>query len=185
MPFGTVTILFDKPYQSGERIIVKGYDGVVEDIGMRATKLRLLTGHLVSIPNDQMADSEIENVGRRPYIRRTAVIEMPSDTPTAKVKLALEIVRAAVDGHEGMQKDFPPRVYLRDLKESSIGIFMIYWYHPPNYWDFLAFSEKVNLQIMEQLEAEGIDFAAPALTVHTPQGRRPGLDAGASQENNR
>ena len=44
---------------------------------------------------------------------------------------------------------------------------MIYWYHRPNYWDFLAFSEKVNLQIMEQLESEGIEFAAPALTVHT------------------
>jgi MscS family membrane protein len=181
--FGTVTILFDKPYQSGERIIVKGYDGFVEDIGMRATKLRLLTGHLVSIPNDQMADSEIENIGRRPHIRRTAVIEMPSDTPTAKVKRALEIVRAAVDDHEGMREDLPPRVFLRDLKESSIGIFMIYWYQPPDYWDFLAFSEKVNLQIMEQLEAEGIDFAAPALTVHTPEHQKRGLNAGTSPKN--
>jgi MscS family membrane protein len=180
--FGTVTILFDKPYQSGERIIVKGYDGVVEDIGMRATKLRLLTGHLASIPNDQMADSEIENIGRRPHIRRTAVIEMPSGTPTAKVKRALEIVRAAVDGHEGMREEFPPRVFLRDLNEASIGIFMIYWYHPPNYWDFLAFSEKVNLQIMEQLEAEGIDFAAPALTVHTPDGPSARLNAAMARK---
>ena len=181
--FGTVTILFDKPYQSGERITVKGYDGVVEDVGMRATKLRLLTGHLVSIPNDQMADSEIENIGRRPHIRRTAVIEMPSGTPTAKVKRALEIVRAAVDDHEGMQEEFPPRVFLRDLKESSVGIFMIYWYHPPKYWDYLAFSEKVNLQIMEQLEAEGIDFAAPALTVHRADDWSPERNAGMSTKN--
>jgi MscS family membrane protein len=181
--FGTVTILFDKPYQSGERIIVKGYDGVVEEIGMHATKIRLLTGHLVSIPNDHMADSEIENVGRRPHIRRTAVIEMPSDTPTAKVKRALEIVRAALKDHEGVQEDFPPRVFLRDLKESSIGIFMIYWYHPPNYWDFLAFSEKVNLQIMEQFEAESIPFAAPALTVHTADDRCLEPDSGKSTRN--
>ena len=178
--FGTVTILFDKPYQTGERISVKGHDGVVEDIGMRATKLRLLTGNLVSIPNDQMADSEIENIGRRPHIRRTAVVELPSGTPTAKVKKALEIVRAAVENHEGMQEDLPPRVFLRDLKESSIGIFLIYWYHPPEYWDFLAFSEKVNLQIMEQLEAEGIPFAAPALTVHTGDPQTLELNAQAS-----
>jgi MscS family membrane protein len=181
--FGTVTILFDKPYQSGERIVVKGYDGVVEEIGMHATKIRLLTGHLVSIPNDHMADSEIENVGRRPHIRRTAVIEMPSDTPTAKVKRALEIVRAALKGHEGMHDDFPPRVFLRDLKESSIAIFMIYWYHPPKYWEFLAFSEKVNLQIMEQLEAEGIPFAAPALTVHTGAGDGRNPRVGLSRDN--
>ena len=71
-----------------------------------------------------------------------------------------------------MQEEFPPRVFLRDLKESSIGIVMIYWYHPPNYWDYLAFSENVNLQIMEQLEAEGIDFAAPALTVFNVDKKR-------------
>ncbi len=71
---------------------------------------------------------------------------MPSDTPVAKVKRALQIVRTAVDNHEGMVEDFPPRVFLRDMNESSIGILMIYWYHPANYWDYLAFSEKVNLQ---------------------------------------
>ncbi len=41
----------------------------------------------------------------------------------------------------------------------------MYWYHPPEYWAFLAFSEQVNLQIMEQLEAENIPFATPAFTV--------------------
>ena len=83
------------------------------------------------------------------------------------MKRALEIIRTAIDDHEGMEEDFPPRVFLRDLNESSIGIVMIYWYHPAEYWDYLAFSEKVNLEIMEQLEGEGIDFAAPGLTVHT------------------
>ena len=47
----------------------------------------------------------------------------------------------------------------------------------------LAFSEKVNLQIMEQLEAEGISFAAPALTVHTEEQIRRGLTAEASPKN--
>ena len=108
---------------------------------------------------------------------------MPSDTPVAKVKRALQIVRTAVDNHEGMQEDFPPRVFLRDMNESSIGILVMYWYHPANYWDYLAFSEKVNLQIMEQLEKEGIPFAAPGLTVQTVEHQRPGLNAGALPEN--
>jgi MscS family membrane protein len=167
--FGTIMLLGDKPFRVGERIIFGKYDGVVEDIGLRSTRIRLLTGHQASIPNDELTRADIENVGRRPHIRRSATVEMPSDTPVVKVKRALEIMRTAVDNHEGMQEDFPPRVFLRDLKESSIGIVMIYWYHPANYWDYLAFSEKVNLSIMEQLEAEGIPFAAPALTVHTTE----------------
>jgi MscS family membrane protein len=118
-----------------------------------------------------LARTDIENIGRRPHIRRTATIEMPADTPVAKVKRALEIIRAAVDNHEGMEEDFPPRVFLRDMNESSIGIVMIYWYHPANYRDYLALSEQVNLQIMERLETEDIPFARPALTVHTAYGR--------------
>ena len=178
--FGTVMLLADKPFNVGERIIFGKYDGVVEDIGLRSTRIRLLTGHQANIPNDELARTDIENVGRRPHIRRTATIEMPSNTPVAKVKRALEIIRKAVENHEGMEKDFPPRVYLRDMNESSIGIVMIYWYHPAKYWDYLAFSEKVNLQVMEQLETEDIRFAIPALAVHTVEHQRPGLSAETS-----
>jgi len=180
--FGTIMLLADKPFRVGERIIFGKYDGVVEDIGLRSTRIRLLTGHQAHIPNDELARTDIENVSQRPHIRRTATIEMPSDTPVAKVKRALQIVRMAVDNHEGMVEDFPPRIFLRDMNESSIGILMIYWYHPANYWDYLEFSEKVNLQIMEQLETEDIPFAAPALMVHTVENQRPGLKAELSSK---
>ena len=163
--FGSIMITLDKPYKVGERIVTKGYDGVVEEIGLRSTKIRLLTGHQASIPNEEMARSDIENIGRRPYIRRTATIQMPSYTPVAKVNRALQIVRDALDNHEGMEEEFPPRVSLRDINDASIGIFLIYWYHPPNYWDYLAMSERLNLQVMKQFEAEQIPFAKTALTI--------------------
>ena len=167
---GSIMIALDKPYQVGERIAAKGYDGVVEEIGLRSTKIRLLTGHQAAIPNEEMARSDIENIGRRPYIRRTATIQMPSNTPVAKVNRALEIVRDALKNHEGMEEEFPPRVFLRDINDASIGIFLIYWYHPPKYWDYLAFSERLNLQIMEQFETERIPFARPALTIQMAEG---------------
>ncbi len=180
--FGTIMLLADKPFRVGERIVFGKYDGVVEDIGLRSTRIRLLTGHLAHIPNDELARADIENVGRRPHIRRTATIELPSDSPLAKVKRALQIIRTAVDNHEGMEEGFPPRVFLRDMNESSIGIVFFYWYHPANYWDYLALSEKVNLQIMEQLEAEDIPFAAPALTIHTMEHQTPALNAEMSSK---
>lgn len=163
---GSMMIILDKPYKVGERIVVEGHDGIVEEIGLRSTKIRLLTGHQTSIPNEHMARCDVENVGRRPYIRRTATIEIPSDAPVDKVKRAVEIARSTLENHEGMNEEYPPRVFLRDINESSIGIFLSYWYHPPAYWDYLAFTESVNLQIMERFEDEGIPFASPALTVH-------------------
>ena len=60
----------DKPYRVGQRVKVQGQDGTVEVIGLGSTKIRLLTDPLTSISKDQMANVEIENIGRRPYIRR-------------------------------------------------------------------------------------------------------------------
>ena len=67
--FGTLTILYDKPFQIGERIIIDNYDGVVEKVGFRSTRIRLLTGHLVTIPNEKVVNSGLENIAKRPHIR--------------------------------------------------------------------------------------------------------------------
>ena len=161
-------IMLDKPFKVGERVIAKGYDGVIEDIGLRSTKMRLRTGHQVSIPNEEMARAEIENIGRRPYIRQTITVELPSDTLAERTCRALEILRGILLNHEGMSDDLPPRVFLRDINSSSIGIHITYWYHPPNNSKCQAFNELVLLQMMQQFETEKISFAAPALTVHVP-----------------
>jgi len=43
---------------------------------------------------------------------------------------------------------------------------MIYWYHPPDYWKSLEFSERVNMLILERFGTEGIEFAFPTSTVY-------------------
>ena len=162
--FGSMMIILDKPYRVGERIITKGYDGVVEEIGLRSTKIRLLNGHLASIPNEEMARSDIENVGRRRHIRRTADIPLPLDLSGEKARRAVDIVREILDHHEGSEPDFPPRVYMSEWKRDCLQLRLIYWYHPPDYWEFQAFSQRVNMQILESFESEGIKLALPSST---------------------
>jgi MscS family membrane protein len=158
---GSVIILLDKPYVVGQRIMVAGHDGEVEEIGLRSTKLRLLNGHQSIIPNEMMARTDIENIGRRPHIRRKDTIALPYDTPLAKVKEAVTIIRGILDNHEGMVKGKPAQVYFASFQRDSLGIVMCYWYHPAEYWNYMAFSQKVNEQIMEQFEANNISFALP------------------------
>lgn len=165
--FGTIMLMADKPFRVGERIIFGKYDGVVEDIGLRSTKIRLLTGHQVTVPNGELAGADIENVGRRPHIRKIADIHIPLDTPRENLQKALAIIRAALDDHEGMDPDFPPRVFFTDFVPTAFSIRVIYWYNPPHYWDFLAFSEKVNLEIFRAFEEHGIQFSLPFRVTHT------------------
>jgi len=164
--FGSIMILLDKPFAVGERIVVDGADGPVEEVGFRSTKIRTLAGHLVTIPNEKTASSTIENIGRRPYIRRLLNVTITYDTPPDKVERAVEIIKELLDNHEGMKPDFPPRVFFNDFNAASLNILAIYWYHPPDYWNFLAFSQAFNLKLMRAYEEEGIEFAFPTQTLY-------------------
>jgi MscS family membrane protein len=159
--FGTINLLTDKPCRVGEQIIFKEYTGVVEDIGLRSTKIRLFDGNLVTIPNDLLAVNNVENVGRRQYIRRVGEIHIPLDTPCEKVEQAVAIIRDALHDHEGIDPDRPPRVFFKDFAPGAFSIQFMYWYAPPDIWKFRAFSEKLNFDIFRRFEAEGIQFSLP------------------------
>ena len=164
--FGTLTILFDKPFQVGERIVIEGFDGTVESVGFRSTRIRLLTGHLVTIPNEKVVNSTVENIGKRPNIRWLANIGITYDTPPEKVQEAVDILRSIVDNHEGMHPDFPPRVHFNGFNDWSLNINVVLWYHPADWWSFQAWLQNTCLEIMHRFEASGIDFAFPSRTVY-------------------
>lgn len=159
--FGTLMLMADKPFRVGERIVFGSYDGVVEDIGLRSTRIRLLTGHQVTVPNDELSRSDIENVARRPHIRRKGELYIPLDTPCERIEKAVAIVRQKLDNHEGMDPEKPPRVFFLDFTANGFCIQFIYWYTPPEIWKYRAFSEKLNFQIFRAFEAEGIQFSMP------------------------
>ncbi len=164
--FGTLTILFDKPFQVGDRIVINNYDGSVENVGFRSTRIRLLNGNLVSIPNEKVVNSEVENVGRRPNIRWLTQIGVTYDTPPEKVREAVQILRDILKDHEGVHPDFPPRVHFDGFNDWSLNITVVVWYHPPEWWDFQAWLQKTCLEILQQFDSAGIDFAFPSQTLY-------------------
>jgi len=172
--FGSIMIMLDKPFTIGQRVTFGGHDGVVEEIGFRSTRVRTLTGHQVTIPNEKVASESVENIGRRPSIRRLANITITYDTPPDKIEKALAILRGILENHEGIQPDYPPRVFFNEFNDASLNLIMLYWYHPPDWAAYMAFSERVNLQIMRAFEAEGIEFAFPTTTNYLAHdARRP------------
>ncbi|MGD2186443.1 MAG: mechanosensitive ion channel family protein [Desulfobacterales bacterium] len=180
--FGSIMIMLDKPFTVGQRVVVGGHDGTVEEIGFRSTRVRTLTGHLVSIPNEKIAVDSVENIGRRPSIRRLTNITITYDTPLDKVQRAVEIIREILDNHEGMDPEFPPRVYFNEFNADSLNILMVYWYFPPDYWAYLDFTQRVNTEIMRRFEEEGIEFAFPTTTTYLAQDNRRPLHIDVTSE---
>ncbi len=164
--FGTLTIIFDKPFQVGERIVIDDYDGTVEHVGFRSTRIRTLAGHLVTIPNEKLINSGLENIGKRPHIRWLTNIGITYDTPPDKVERAVAIINDILENHEGMDPEFPPRVAFNNFNDWSLNILVVAWYHPPEYWEYTAWLERTCLEIMRRFKVEGIEFAFPTRTLY-------------------
>lgn len=157
---GSLTILFDRPFTVGDRIVIDGNDGTVEEVGFRSTRIRTLTGSQVSIPNEKIINTTVENIGRRPYMRWLATLAIPAGTPPGKAERAVIVIREILYEHEGMRPEFPPRVYITGFNDKNITITVIAWYHSSSAWDYEEWVQKVCLDILRALDEEGISLAA-------------------------
>ncbi|MEA3410616.1 MAG: mechanosensitive ion channel family protein [Pseudomonadota bacterium] len=185
--FGGLLLAMDRPFEVGQLVKMRGYEGFIQQVGLRSIRVRTRRGHEIIIPNDEAARIEVENIGRRPYIRRDLNITITYDTPPEKIARAVEILRAilavpeasadetATPGGAGdtphpneavNQPDYPPRVYFNALNADSLNLLVVYWFHPPDHWLSVEFAHRVNMQIMERFNAEGIDFAFPSQTMY-------------------
>jgi len=168
--FGSVTIFADRPFQIGERVKIGEHDGVVEEVGFRSTRVRTLTGHLVTIPNSKVADLPVENIGRRPYIKRVLDVTVTYDTPPEKVRRGVEILREMLDARrDHFPPDLPGRVYFSDFNAASLNILVYYWFTPPDWWEYLTFTHEFNMELLRRFNDEGIEFAFPTQTLYVKQ----------------
>jgi len=166
--FGSITIFADRPFQIDEMIKVNDHVGPVEQVGFRSTKIRTLQGHLVTVPNSVVANSIVENIGRRPFIRRTSNITITYDSGHAKAARAVAIIKEVLaDVPEvSSHSETMPRVYFSEFNDWSLNIYMSYWVRPADYWLYMQVNERVNLEIMKRFEAEEIEFAFPSQTLY-------------------
>ncbi|MFW9596676.1 MAG: mechanosensitive ion channel family protein [Paludibacter sp.] len=161
--FGGITIFTDRPFRIGDRIIVDGFDGFIEDIGIRSTRLRTLEKRLVTIPNYKIVEASIENISNEPMRRVILDLGLTYNTSPEKMEKALEIL-----------KGMPSRVKNVDSKEViayfsgygafSLNIRFIYWIK-----DVAKFPEtnsNVNLDILHSFNDAGLEFAFPTQTVY-------------------
>jgi len=166
--FGSITIFADRPFQMNELVKIGDHFGPVEEVGFRSTRIRTLDGHLVTVPNSMIVNSIVENVGKRPFIRRISNITITYDSGRQGAKRTVEIIKEILAGIPEINTDpeKPPRVYFNEFNDWSLNIYMSYWVKPADYWLYQQVNERVNLEIMKRFEAEHIEFAFPSQTLY-------------------
>ncbi|MCP4612274.1 MAG: mechanosensitive ion channel [Planctomycetes bacterium] len=96
--FGSITIFTDRPFHMVEMVKIGEHTGPVEEVGFRSTRIRTLQGHLVTIPNSVITNTSVENIGRRPFIRRTSNVTITYDSGHTKTNRAVEIIKEVLAG---------------------------------------------------------------------------------------
>ncbi len=164
--FGAVAIFADKPFRVGDRVQMDSIDGTVEAIGLRSTRVRNLDGHLVSIPNRNMANANIINISKRPNIKTVMNIGVTYDTPAEKVERAMQIIDEIFRPHP---KTADLIISFNKFESSSLNILVVHWWNSTDFKEYLQGFQKLNLALKHRFDSEGISFAFPSQTVYLRQ----------------
>ena len=168
--FGSVAIFADRPFHMGDRVVIGGRDGFVEEVGFRSTRIRTLAGHVVTVPNSVVANEAVENISRRPYIKRVLDVTVTYDTPPEKLRRGVQILQQMLEARKDhFHPDQPGRVYFSEFNAASLNIVVYYWFTPPDWWEYLAFTNEFNMELLERFNEEGIEFAFPTQTLYVKQ----------------
>ena len=160
--FGGITIFSDRPFRIGDRIKVDGFDGFVEDIGIRSTRLRTLERRLVTIPNYKIVEASIENVTEEPMRRVLMTIGLTYDTTPEKMNIAMTILKNIPNIIEGI--DTEVITAFTDFSSFSMDIKFIFWVKKGQ--DIMMVPSNVNLEILRAFNEAQLNFAFPTQTVY-------------------
>jgi MscS family membrane protein len=163
--FGSVVVAVDQPFKIGETIQIGGTTGMVEDIGLRSTKIRRLDKALVIIPNKTVAAENITNLARFTERRVEQVLGLTYDSKGEQMEdLVAEIRRLLL-----AEDEIDPNsviVYFRDFSASSLDIWLVYVTKSPDFHKQMALRQRLNVAFMKTVEARGLSFAFPTQTLH-------------------
>ena len=189
--FGTISILASDTFSQGDWIVTEKQEGTVVEIGLRVTTIRTFDNALISIPNANLANTDIVNWSKRELGRRIKMsLGIKYNSKSENIKKAIEQIRAMLIKHPNIASkntEFTKRknveakilsyedahgikrnllVYLDEFSDSSITILIYCFTKTIDWHGWLDVKEDVMHKIMEILEENNLEFAFPSLSIY-------------------
>lgn len=143
-------IFFDKPFRVGDAVKVDAFQGNVEKIGLRSTRIRTLEKTYVTVPNKKMVDSVLDNLSLRTHQRAAMRLEIAGDTPANNMMLVLQDIKKLLTDDERIQDGFI--VNLNEFTKDTYVIQIIYLTQVIEGVQYNALRNEINLAVVTILE---------------------------------
>ena len=161
--FGGVTIFTDQPFKLGDRVRVAGFDGTIEEIGIRSTRMRTLAGTLVTIPNSVFSDSSVENISEEPSRKVSLNLGLTYDTSPESMEQGLSILREIAANNSNLEE----KIVLSFNAFGDFAMNILFIYYIVKDADIMGTQTEVNMEVLRRFNAAGLEFAFPTQTLYT------------------
>lgn len=163
--FGGLVIFLDKPFSVGDWIQMDNYEGNVEDITFRSTRIRTFENSLVNVPNSIISNTSIINWSKMEKRRYKTNLCIQIDTPIEKLEKFKVRVEEMLQRREAIE-DETIIVKFDEIKDNGINVLVCSYTDSVDYPSYLAERENINYKIMKILREEGIELAYDTKTVY-------------------
>jgi MscS family membrane protein len=161
---GSLLIMLEKLFRIGHHIRVGGSEGTVEDVGFRSTRIRTQDNSLISIPNNAVVNTTVENLSLRAMRRQRFFMQVTCDTPCEKMEALVTGIRRLILDHSLTNKtNF--QVRFSNFSESSLDVLVMFYLGVQDYSVELREREAILLRTMDLMNEIGFEFAFPTRTL--------------------
>jgi small-conductance mechanosensitive channel len=154
----SLTIALDEPFVVGDFLIIGDYMGSVENIGVKSTRLRSLTGEQIVMSNNDLLGSRVRNYGRMFERRVVFTLGVTYETPRATLQKIPGVIRSIIEARDQTRFD---RSHFAKYGDFSLDFETVYYVLSPDYNAYMDIQQAVNFRIHEEFEKLGVEFAYP------------------------
>lgn len=158
----SLSIALDKPFVIGDFIVVDTMKGTVEEIGIKTTRVRSLSGEQLIFANSELLKARIANFGRMTERRVAFTLTVEYGTPPELVEGIPAMVREIVSAEPLTRFD---RSHFSAFGDSALLIESVYFVLSPDFNTHADIQQRVFLAILRRFQAAGISFAFPTRSV--------------------
>ncbi len=164
--FGGIMVIADNPFSKGDWVLIDGkYEGIVESIGLRTTKLRTFEKSILTIPNSLVATTSIENFSRRKVRRVKMFLPFELSAPVEKVLKTVDEIREYLKNHPRTAKNQVVLVYLDRIGEYAYEVLVYCFTDTANWEEWLRIKQEWIENFVKIAEKNGVKLAVPTYKV--------------------
>lgn len=157
-----ILILIQRPFRIDDQIVIGEYEGTVEKIDIRTTKLRTYGGERVLMPNSEVFTSPVRVRTAFEYRRTDLAVGVDYNTSLPEAK---NILQKTIEGVDGVLDSKQAEIDLVAFGDSSIDFIVRYWTYPRQH-QVRQVQTRAILAIKKALDAAEIGIPYPIRTLY-------------------